>query len=172
MKSIVVYESFYGNTESIATAIAEGLARHGEARAIRVSDVDVSLLSDADLLIVGAPTHAWGLPRAKTRASVDTSAADPSRPLVRDWLAKLPAGDGRPAAAFATRLNNPRLLTGSAATGIARRLRRRGWRLVSRPKSFVVTGTPGPLAPGEAEKAKAWGDELAVGLAPTPSSRR
>jgi hypothetical protein len=172
MKSVVVYESFYGNTESIAQAIAEGLARHGEAQAINVGDVDVSRLNDADLLVVGAPTHAWGLPRAKTRASVESSRADPSRPLVRDWLGELPAGDDRPAAAFATRLDKPQFLTGSAAKGITRRLRRRGWKSVTRPASFLVTGTPGPLAPGETERATAWGDRLGVHLTPAPSSTR
>jgi hypothetical protein len=172
MKSIVVYESFYGNTELIAQAIAEGLARHGEALAVRVGDVEPSLLSDVDLLVVGAPTHAWGLPRAKTRASVETSAVDPSRPLVRDWLAGVPAGDGRPAAAFATRLDSPRLLTGSAAKGIARRLRHRGWTSLSRPTSFRVTGTSGPLAAGEIGNARVWGDQLGMRLTSASTSAR
>jgi DNA-binding NarL/FixJ family response regulator len=62
MRSLVVYESFYGNTEMIAQAIAAGLARHGEARSVGIGAVEGSSLSDVDVLVVGAPTHAWGLP--------------------------------------------------------------------------------------------------------------
>jgi hypothetical protein len=109
MRSMVVYKSFYGNTESIAPAAAKGLARHGEAQAIKVGAVEDSMLSDVDLLVIGTPTQAWGLSRTETRASV----ADASQPLVRQWLESLPAGHNRPAAAFATRLHSPRLLTGS-----------------------------------------------------------
>jgi hypothetical protein len=152
----VIYESFYGNTESIAQAIAEGLSHHGTAEALAVGDVTSSTLGDVDLLVVGAPTHAWALPRARTRAGVS---ADLTGVLVRDWLASAPSGDGRPAAAFATRLKSPRILTGSAATGIARRLRRRGWKTV-KPASFVVTASAGPLLEGELAKAAAWGDQL------------
>jgi hypothetical protein len=101
MRSIVVYESFYGNTESVAQAVADGLARHGDAKAVKVGAIEAFMLGDLDLLVVGAPTHAWGLPRAKTRAGVEASTADASQPLVREWLDSLPPGDDRPAAAFA-----------------------------------------------------------------------
>ena len=30
MKALVVYESFFGNTEQVAQAIAKGLSAHGE----------------------------------------------------------------------------------------------------------------------------------------------
>ena len=160
MHSVVIYESFYGNTEAIAKAIAEGLSRHGKAETLTVAEIESSTLTDVDLLVVGAPTHAWALPRARTRAGIRT---DLSGTLLRDWLVGVPAGDGRPAAAFATRLKSPRLLTGSAATGIARRLRRRGWQ-PAKPASFVVTSTEGPLAERELAKAVAWGDELGAGI--------
>jgi hypothetical protein len=97
MKSLVVYESFYGNTEAVARAIADGLARHGDARAVTVGSVDAAALDDVDLLVVGAPTHAWGLPRAKTRPQSLTNSCDSMPPLVREWLSGLPTGGGRPA---------------------------------------------------------------------------
>jgi hypothetical protein len=170
MRSIVVYESFYGNTECVARAVADGLARHGAAQAIKVGEIDSSMVEGFNLLVVGTPTHAWGLPRAKTRAGVTASSAYPSQPLVREWLETLPAGGGRPAAAFDTRLHGPRLLTGSAARGIGRRLRRHGWKPVMPPTSFLVKGTAGPLASGEIERAATWGDELGVRLTASRSS--
>jgi hypothetical protein len=160
MKSLVVYESFYGNTEAVAQAIADGLARHGQARAVTAGSVDAATLEDVDLLIVGAPTHAWGLPRTKTRPQDSASASGPLPPLVREWLSALPSGGGRLVAAFDTHSRGPRFLTGSAARGIDRRLRRRGWRTVAPSRSFAVMGPAGPLASGEDEAAVAWGDEL------------
>jgi len=50
------------------------------------------------------------------------------------------------------------LLVGSAARGIARRLRDHGYRLAIEPQSFFVKGTPGPL---ELERASEWGRTLA-----------
>ena len=53
------------------------------------------------------------------------------------------------------------LLVGSAARGIARRLRDHGYRLPIEPQSFFVKGTPGPLEEGELERASEWGRTLA-----------
>ena len=53
------------------------------------------------------------------------------------------------------------LLVGSAARGIARRLRDHGYRLAIEPQSFFVKGTPGPLEEGELERASEWGRTLA-----------
>jgi hypothetical protein len=172
MKSLVVYESFYGNTESIAGAIAEGLARHSDVSMIPVGELGTATLDGIDLLVVGAPTHAWGLPRATTRASVQSSRYDPAHGLMREWLATMPRGDGRPAAAFTTRLDKPRLLTGSAARAIARRLRGHDWQPTGRRESFTVAESPGPLVAGELERARAWGDRLAFEVMGAVSASR
>ena len=55
---------------------------------------------------------------------------------------------------------------GSAAHGMARRLRRHGYGLVVEPESFFVEGTPGPLEEGELERAKEWGRTLANEVVP------
>ena len=51
-----------------------------------------------------------------------------------------------------------------AARGIAKRLRRRGYELITDPESFLVEDSEGPLADGELERAKAWGASLAEKL--------
>jgi len=163
MRSLVVCESLYGNTEAVAHAIAEGLSRYGEVAILTPDAADPEEVRATDLLVVGAPTHAWGLPRT---SSWDTGKPETVRRgagrLVRDWLIDVSTGDGRPAAAFATRLDKPSMVTGSAARGIARRLRRRGWSQVVTPTSFVVLGTKGPLRDGELDRARIWGDALGV----------
>jgi len=42
----------------------------------------------------------------------------------------------------------------------ARRLRHHGFDVLA-TESFLVTGTEGPLKPGELERARAWGEKLA-----------
>ena len=143
MKALVVYESLYGNTARIAEAIGQGLNEGGVETVIdQVDDVDPAAAAGVDLLVVGGPTHARGLG-------------------LRAWTEKLPAGGGRLAAAFDTRMHGPKALTGSAAKGITQRLQQHGFQPIGEPGSFLVT-KQSTLEEGEAERARAWGHETAV----------
>ena len=137
--------------------IAGELEQFGPSAAVNVDAVGTGL-ENIDLLVVGAPTHAWALPRRRSWVPQATEPR-PTRPL-REWLAELPDGEGRPAAAFATRLGSPRVLTGSSAPGIDRRLRKRGWFRIAHCASFLVTATEGPLAPDQLMAARCWAGEL------------
>ena len=157
---LIVYESMFGNTEMIARSIAEGISPSA-------ADVDVTEIGDApvdlrnvDLLIVGGPTHAFGMTRPSTRrAAIEQGAHTGSERGVREWLEALEAPTRSIAAAcFDTRIRKP-FIVGSAARAIRRRLRRLGM-AVAPAMSFTVTGTPGPLAPGELERAREWGRAL------------
>src|SRR3712207_1812801 len=88
MRSLVIYESEYGNTEKVARAIAEALGQHGEARVTPVRSVPTLDAGDLDLLVVGAPTQRHGLPAT-----------------VRELLERTPQGEltGVRALAFDTR---------------------------------------------------------------------
>ena len=68
---------------------------------------------------------------------------------------------GKRAAAFDTRFDKSKFVTGSAARRIGRVLRRHGLRLFHPEHSFSVTGMNGPLAVGEVKRARAWGAEMA-----------
>jgi len=170
MKATVVYESMYGNTHLIADAIAEGLRPVGEVRLGSVSEVPPGSLDDVDLLIVGGPTHVRGMSRTGTRrAAVETAAkdadisADPAAdgPGLREWLGQLPDRADGYSAAFDTRIDKPMLLTGSAAKGIAKELRRHHREPLATPESFLVAGSGGPLREGEADRARQWAEGLA-----------
>ena len=65
-KAWVVYESIFGTTRWVATSVAEELGTSMEVELHEVSQVG-PLPPDLDLLVVGAPTHAFGLSRASTR---------------------------------------------------------------------------------------------------------
>jgi flavodoxin len=55
MKTLVVYDSVYGNTEIIAQAIAAAIP--GDVQVLRVGQAKPADLKVVDLLIVGSPTH-------------------------------------------------------------------------------------------------------------------
>lgn len=163
-RTLVVFESMFGNTQAIAMAVADGLraALGGEVDVAEAGGAPASL-AGVDLLVVGAPTHAFSLPRASTRADAATKAVGPlvsPGPGVREWLADVVVPAPPPVAAtFDTRIKKP-LLPGSAATAARRVLRTRGVRTVDR-QSFWVTDLAGPLRDGELERARRWGVELA-----------
>lgn len=114
--------------------------------------------------MVGGPTHAFGLSRPGTRRTAAQQAGQAAVPDrgIREWLDAAPRA-GHRVAAFDTRIDK-KFLPGSAAGAIARRLRRLGAVLVAEPESFWVLDTAGPLAAGELDRARQWGEQLATRL--------
>jgi hypothetical protein len=172
--ALVIYESIYGNTRAVAQAIADALTAAGhEAKAIPV--VDAPEVPDADLLVVGGPTHMHGLTTSLSRRMAAKAAEEDGHTVepgagdehgLRQWLRTLPRRDGARAAAFDTRGDANSALTGSAARGIARRLRRHGYTIAA-TESYLVDDAEGPLHDGELERAQAWATRLAG--APEPA---
>jgi flavodoxin len=159
MKALIVYESFFGNTEklarSVCDALCDALGGEGVCRMLRAADATNADVASADLLIVGTPTRAF-------RASPDT----------QSFLRRLAAGSlsGKRAAAFDTRMdvtvNTPKILKilaglfGYAAEPTMKALSRLGARSASAPAWFFVEGSEGPLRAGELERAAAWAKSL------------
>jgi hypothetical protein len=163
MRALVVFESMFGNTRALAEAIGTGLAEYTPVEVVNVCEA--CPVPEVDLLIVGGPTHGRGLSNRSSRQQ-GTEPAACRRTGLREWLQACPhAGGSGIAAAFDTRLDHPRWLTGSASRAITRRLARHGYRLIATPASFVVAGCSGPLRDGELERARRWGTGLAVAAA-------
>jgi flavodoxin len=141
MKTLIIYDSVYGNTERIAQAI--GAALPGEVQVQRVGQVRPGDLENADLLILGSPTRG-GLPTEAIQDLVQRIGA--------------PAQEGARAAAFDTRLTWGFLPRDAfAAIKIAEGLKARGWTLLAEPTGFFVRGLKkGPLKRGEVERAATW----------------
>ncbi|WP_194827879.1 flavodoxin domain-containing protein [Nocardia sp. XZ_19_231] len=164
MRARVVYESMFGNTAAIATAIAQGLGEHAEVEILSVAAAAATPDPMIDLLVVGGPTHVFGLSRLRTRRAADAQ-TDMGVVVdigIREWLdAALPVPRGRAAAAFGTKTAQPSWLPGSAARGAGKRLQHLGYALSADPMDFLVEGTKGPLRDGELERAHAWAERLA-----------
>ena len=151
MKTLIVYDSVFGNTEQIARAIGSSLGSKENVETFRVSDIKSEQLIGLDLLIVGSPTRAFKPTKAIT-----------------NFLKKIPSNGlkGIKVAAFDTRIStidmNSRLLSilvklfGYAAKPIADRFEKKGGDLIVHPEGFFVKGTEGPLKDGELERAANW----------------
>jgi len=177
MRSLVVYESSYGNTRQVAEAIADGCRRAGPATTVRAADFDPNTLAELDLLVLGGPTHAWSMSRPKTRQAAITKPGRGTPPAeaglgesgIRELLGRLPR-PGCPVAVYDTRIGGPALITGRASVAIARRLRRMGIRPIGGPRSFLVSRAS-RLRDGELERARIWGIELTEQRARLAGSR-
>jgi flavodoxin len=160
MKILVVYDSFYGNTQQIARAIGDALGTLPDVGAYHVAEVTSDHLAGLDLLIVGSPTQRF------------SPVSD-----IRRFLESIPAHGlkGMQVAAFDTRLTKAEMKSMSsflsfsaslagesayAAKHIAGALKKKGGELVAPPEGFYVEGTEGPLVEGELERAKTWARTL------------
>jgi flavodoxin len=155
MKSLVIYDSMYGNTEKIAQAIGKALQTRGDTRVVSVKEANLDLLKGIDLLLVGSPTQAFN-----------------PLPAVKNFLKSLPKGSlaGMKVVAFDTRMDVKKVdykfltfmtkLNGYAAEKIGKALVNKGGSLLDKPEGFIVEGSEGPLRDGELERAGEWAGKL------------
>ncbi|HEX5993500.1 MAG TPA: hypothetical protein VFY84_00015 [Jiangellales bacterium] len=156
MRAVLVVESCFGNTSKVADAISDGLRSVGAEVTTFVAGSAPARLS-ADLVLVGAPTHNMGLPTTISRSqAMQKGATAPAAAGVREWIDRVEAVGGR-VVAFATTTGG--MFAGSASKAIVKALGRRNIR-AERGTDFTVSGTPGPLADGELDRARAWGQSL------------
>jgi Flavodoxin len=170
MRAVVVYESMFGNTHTVADQIAEGMRPTHEVVVVPVSGATADVLDGVELLVVGGPTHVHGMSNSTSRAGAVDMAAKEGADLeldpdhegegLRDWFHHLPKLHGARAAAFDTRIGSVGpLVSGRASKGIAKRLRHHGFELVTEPESFLVD-KDSHLVEGEALRARQWGEVL------------
>lgn len=158
---LVVYESAWGNTRQIAEAVAEGL---GEGvRAVPVAAAPPLATVSTDLLVLGGPTHAFGMSRDTTRADAHQRGGADLPTGIREWIDAAGSCDLR-VATFDTHTRHPNL-PGTASKAAAKRLTALGCRLVAPPEKFWVNGAEGPLLDGETDRAREWGAKLGGALA-------
>ncbi len=163
MKALVVYETWFGNTEKVARAVAAGLEPYLTVDVVEVSAAPEEIRELYDLIVVGGPTHAFSLSRPGTRADAVRQGAAHSRTGrgLREWLEGLhPGPHSELVAAFDTRVDKVRHLPGSAARKAAHLTRHSGYGTAAKPTSFYVTDVAGPLRDGELARAEAWGAQL------------
>lgn len=167
IRALVAFESMFGNTERVAHAVAAGLGLEDvETTVLDVSGSSSVDVRDIDLLVVGAPTHAFSLSRPSTRKEAVSQGGREAAEVtgMREWLSRLPSQGWRAplAASFDTRVTKVRYLPASASRRAAHLLSQHGCRTVVSPTGFLVTDVSGPLESREVDRAIAWGRQIAV----------
>jgi len=160
MKTLVLYDSQYGNTQQVAEAIADQLGPPEDAALLRPSEVDQTQLAELSLLVVGSPTQRFM-----------------ATPALMAWLKGIPRDGlrGVQVATFDTRLTERQIKatpvlkwfvrkSSYAAWWLAKRLKKKGGMLVFPPEGFYVEGMEGPLLPGEIERAEEWVQQLLAAI--------
>ena len=178
MRAVIVYQSMFGDTHAIADSVGKGLEPMLEVVVVPLAAAGRERWGDANLLVVGGPTHFQGMSRPRTRKWAAGTAQKPGNDLVldpdaegpgvRDWLASLGRGDTK-AAAFDTRFNGPAVLRGRASKAISRHLRKHRFEVTAKPESFFVT-LKQHLEPGEDARAQEWGKQLAASVVSSGAS--
>lgn len=149
MKVLIIYDSKYGNTKSVAENILEGLK---QVEGIEVDigctkEIDFQRIVCHDALIIGAPNH-MGRPSRTMKKFINRSAE-------QDLKAKNAAifgtysGRQRPVDRSVKKLE---IIVGKKLPNL---------KLLSPSLSVKVKGVTGPVAEGELTKAKEFGNRIA-----------
>jgi len=151
MKGIVVYDTSYGNTKTIAETIAETLKESGiEVDLFNVKNVKKLSAKGYNFLVLGSPTRFGTMSFA-----------------IRGFLGKVKSEEwvNKPFAAFDT--ENPENMERkeySAAEKIAAKLIDKKMNQLLPVLKAAVFGQKGPLKEGEIERTKEYARELAIKL--------
>jgi hypothetical protein len=174
-RALVVYESVFGDAKQIAMAIAEGLATSLPVDVASARDAPVQVTADVRMLVVGGPNHVFSMPRETTRdGAVKDHGAEITDTTfgLHEWLDAVQLPRAIHAAAFDTRMDHPKLIgkLDHASKTEEKLLRGLGATLAAPAEHFFVTGTTGPLADGEEDRARRWGVALAELVAARPAN--
>jgi flavodoxin I len=158
MKTLIIYDSVFGNTEQIARAIADALKPQNKVELLRVSSVKPEDVQGVELLIVGSPTRKFT-----------------ATPEIFSFIKSISIQGlkGVQVTAFDTRISLSDIkssvlrfmvkLGGYAAEPIAKKLQKKGGDLIIPPEGFFVNDTEGPLKDGELERAAEWAKQITAG---------
>jgi menaquinone-dependent protoporphyrinogen IX oxidase len=151
MNGVVVFDTSYGNTKTIAETISETLKESGiEVDAFYIKDVKKLSAKDYNFLVLGSPTK-FGTMSFTVKGFLGKMKS-------KEWMNK-------PFAAFDT--ENPERIQNkewSAAEKIAVKLVEKKMNQSMPVLKAVVLGWKGPLQEGEIERAKEYARRLATEL--------
>lgn len=155
-ETIIIYDSFFGNTKKISQAMANAISDHVKVDLRKVGEVSPDEIKEVETLIIGSPTRKFNASEATVR-----------------FLKLIPKNslNNVRVAAFDTRntqeeLNKYKILSlmvklfGYAAEKISNKLRKLGGIEVVTPQGFYVNGIEGPLVEGELERAAQWAQQI------------
>ncbi len=148
IKTLVVYESRYGNTRTAAEAIIEGMRQAAEVKAVltEISKLDLEHIDWYDCILIGSPNHIGGPTRSikKLLDKMETLGLDEKKGAFFDTCFAKDFGK-------AVRKMEKQLLKKAPQV-----------ELLLPGLSLKVEGMKGPLSAGEMDKCRAFGREIIV----------
>lgn len=155
MKALVVYDSYFGNTEDVAIAIGNALKETMSVDVKRVSKLDPKYVKEIDFMVVGSPTRAFQATRKVKEFLKGISKEEYAHMKVIAFDTRIATEDTD------SKLLNRMVKTfGYAAKPMGEIMKKRGAKLLLDPIGFYVKDTEGPLKTGEKERAVAWVKEV------------
>ncbi|MBI9048127.1 MAG: flavodoxin family protein [Anaerolineaceae bacterium] len=156
MNVLIIYDTVFGNTATIAQSIGDGVQGSAYVKVVKVDEVSADQLKDTDMLIIGSPTRGF-----RPTEGISEFMKNLTPEIVQ----------GKKAAVFDTRVDLQDIKSrvfrfvvktgGFAAKSLAKDLTKLGAVLIADPEGFLVTGDQGKeMVPGEPERATGWGKNL------------
>jgi flavodoxin len=155
MKSLVIYDSYFGNTEKLAQAVGKVLGTENTINLQGGDAVSPDQLAGIDLLVVASPTRGFRPSEATTKFLNDLQAG---------------ALQGIQAAVFDTRIDLETIKNkvfrfvvkrgGYANKTIAAALEKKGAVVLQPIEGFYVDDSEGPVTSGEMERAEKWAAQI------------
>ncbi len=155
MKALVIFDSYFGNTEKAAQAIGTALGAKKNVRVVKVDHAAIDMLDGIDIFIVGSPTRAFR----------------PTASVIK-FIRKIPSNglSGVKVATFDTRIpitdKAPRFLRfmvkffGYANEPLLNLLINKGGQETVHPAGFFVKESEGPLLDDELKRAAEWAKKV------------
>jgi flavodoxin len=156
MKSLVLYDSVFGNTASMAGTVQSILEKRGEAVQMTASEFKREDLQSVDLLVLGSPTRAFEPTKALVQACKAMNAEDLKRVKVAVFDTRMDiAGMDIKILKLFTKMR------GYAADTMTKLMSKKGGLRIGETMGFIVEKSEGPLRDGEMERAAQWINDIA-----------
>lgn len=155
MKTLIIFDSFFGNTEKIGRAIAKAFSSNEHTVIKRCKEAAPKELAQFELIIAGSPTRGFRPTEEITNLlkGIGTNGLTNCQVAVFDTRVVLEM--------FKSKLLRKTIDTGGyAANKLARVFKKKGASLIIEPEGFFVMDTEGPLKEGELERAEKWGKTI------------
>lgn len=155
MKALIIYDSYFGNTEKIAQSLALAFNNTANFEIQRINSISPSQLKQYQLIILGSPTRGFKPSEGSIKFINGINDHDLEGIKIatfdtRIWLETIKSR-------FARKMVD---VGGYAAKQLAKRLEKKGATSIVEPEGFFVMDTEGPLKEGELERAELWGQEV------------
>jgi flavodoxin len=146
MKTLIIFDSMYGNTEKIAKAVASGIS--GDIKVLKAGEAHLLDIINIGLLVLGLPTQGGRYTKPIAAFLNEISGQIKKGTIIAFFDTRMPSAWVK--------------IFGFAAGKMADYFKKEGFQIVVPPEPFFVQGAQGPLQDGEPERAVAWGKDISL----------